>query len=102
MIDEDFVRRHGIQHSLKDEPYEIITIDNQRKNRKVTRETVPLEVMVYGKTMTVVFDIIPLVRDVILGEPWLEEHNPIINWRERTLEWHGLDWDELTEYPQGD
>ena len=27
--------------------------------------------------------------DVILGDPWLEKHNPAINWKQKTLEFDG-------------
>ncbi len=30
-------------------------------------------------------------RKMILGLPWLEKHNPIVNWREKTLEFRNSD-----------
>src|SRR5262249_5585473 len=31
------------------------------------------------------FDVAPVHHDVILGMPWLEENNPTINWRDKTI-----------------
>ena len=39
------------------------------------------------KTMTEWFYIMMIGdQDLILGLPWLEKHNPIINWKEKSLE----------------
>ena len=36
--------------------------------------------------MTEWFDVTTIGdQDLILGLPWLEKHNPIINWKEKTL-----------------
>src|SRR6266550_8595879 len=36
---------------------------------------------------------------MILGLPWLEKHNPIVNWKEKTLEFRDSDGKDKTEIP---
>ena len=34
-------------------------------------------------------------QNLILGLPWLEKHNPIVNWKEKTLEFHDSKTDRI-------
>ena len=53
-----------------------------------------------GRTMTEWFLVSALgSRKMILGLPWLEKHNPIVNWREKTLEFRNSDEKDETEIP---
>jgi hypothetical protein len=52
----------------------------------ITHETTPLEFCIGKHTETIVLNIISTPHHpIILGLPWLEAHNPIIDWRSRTL-----------------
>src|SRR6266576_18889 len=53
-----------------------------------------------GRTMTEWFLVSALgSRKMILGLPWLEKHNPIVNWKEKTLEFCDSDEKDKTEIP---
>ena len=39
-------------------------------------------------------------QDLILGLPWLEKHNPIINWKEKTLEFQSSSEDKAKAFIQ--
>ncbi len=52
----------------------------------ITHETTLLELCIDKHTEKIVLNIIStLHHPIILGLPWLEAHNPIIDWRSRTL-----------------
>jgi hypothetical protein len=52
----------------------------------ITHETTPLELYIGKHMEKIVLNIIFTVHHpIILGLPWLELHNPIIDWRFRTL-----------------
>ena len=53
-----------------------------------------------GRNMTEWFLVSALgSRKMILGLPWLEKHNPIVNWKEKTLEFRDSDEKDETEIP---
>jgi hypothetical protein len=52
----------------------------------ITHEIAPLELRIDKHAKKIVLNIISTPHHlVILGLPWLETHNPIIDWRSRTL-----------------
>jgi len=52
----------------------------------ITHEITPLELYIGKHTEKIVLNIISTPHHpIILGMPWLEAHNPIIDWRSRTL-----------------
>jgi hypothetical protein len=52
----------------------------------ITHETTPLELYIDKHTKKIVLNIISTPHHpIILGLLWLEAHNPIIDWRFRTL-----------------
>jgi hypothetical protein len=54
-----------------------------------------ITINVNGKKMTEWFLVTSLGdQDLILGFPWLEKHDPIISWRNRTLEFHNSEEDK--------
>jgi hypothetical protein len=55
-------------------------------NILVVKKSTPLELCIDKHTEKIVLNIISTPHHpVILGLPWLEAHNPIIDWRSRTL-----------------
>ena len=52
-----------------------------------------------NKTMTEWFYVTTLGdQNLILGLPWLEKHNPNIDWREKTLEFRNSQEDKLKAF----
>ena len=46
----------------------------------------PLPLAFQGHHEEIVLDIVPMARhDVVLGTPWLEKHNPSIDWVQKVL-----------------
>ena len=54
------------------------------------RETRPLPVRIQQHSEHITFDVVDMANhQVVLGIPWLEEHNPRINWKTHSLEFDG-------------
>ncbi len=86
-IDQTFVAQHNIHVVKKSTPVLVEVIDGRTiASGAITHETTPLELCIGEHAKKIVFNIIStLHHPVILGLPWLEMHNPIIDWRSRTL-----------------
>jgi hypothetical protein len=86
-IDQTFVVQHNIHVIKKSTPVPVEVIDGRTiASGAITHETTPLELCIGKHREKFVFNIIStLHHPIILGLPWLEAHNPIIDWRSRTL-----------------
>ena len=85
-ISAQFVKHHGIAtRKKKDGGYELTAVDGSSLP-DVDSETMPLQLIFQQHHETVVLDVVPMARhDIVLGTPWLERHNPHIEWRKRVL-----------------
>ncbi len=86
-IDQTFVAQHNIPVVKKSTPVPVEVIDGGTiASGAITHETTPLELCIDKHTEKIVLNIISTPHHpIILGLPWLEAHNPIIDWRSRTL-----------------
>ena len=52
----------------------------------VKKETLPLMSQIHGKDLgRIIFDLVSIPHEVILGIPWLEKVNPSIDWNSRKI-----------------
>jgi hypothetical protein len=86
-IDQIFVIQHNIPVIKKSTPIPVEVINGRTiASGGITHETTPLELCIGKHTEKIVLNIISTPHHpIILGLPWLEAHNPIIDWRSRTL-----------------
>jgi hypothetical protein len=86
-IDQTFVVQHNILMIKKSTPVPVEVIDGRTiVFGAITHETTPLELCIGKHTEKIVLNIISTPHHpIILGLPWLEAHNPIIDWRSKTL-----------------
>jgi len=86
-IDQTFVVQHNIPVVKKSTHVPVEVIDGRTiTSGAITHETTLLEFYIGKHMKTIVLNIIStLHHPIILGLPWLEAHNPIIDWRSRTL-----------------
>jgi hypothetical protein len=86
-IDQTFVAQHNIHVVKKSTPVPVEVIDGRTiASGAITHEITPLELCIGKCTKKIVLNIISTPHHpIILGLPWLEAHNPIIDWRSRTL-----------------
>jgi hypothetical protein len=80
-IDKTFVAQHNIPVVTKSTPIPVEVIDGRTiASGVITHETTPLELCIGKHTKKIVLNIIStLHHPIILGLPWLEVHNPIID-----------------------
>jgi hypothetical protein len=51
----------------------------------ITKETVPLSIDIAGHLETLVFKVVRLTHPLMVGLPWLQRHNPTINWHPSSI-----------------
>ena len=85
-IATQFVRNSGIAtRKKKNGGYEVTAVDGSFLP-DVDSETMPLPLRIQQHDEEIVLDVIPMARhDIVLGAPWLEQHNPSIDWKKRVL-----------------
>jgi hypothetical protein len=81
-IDQTFVTQHNIHVVKKLIPVSVKVIDGKTITfGAITHETTPLELRIGKHAEKIVLNIISTPHHpIILGLPWLEAHNPIIDW----------------------
>ena len=87
-IAKRIVRQYDFAIQRKKEHYNLQVADGSLmpKTGQVEYETRPLSVAAQQHHEEITFDIIELaVHEVILGLPWLDKHNPTIDWKKRVL-----------------
>jgi hypothetical protein len=85
-IDETFIAQHNI-HVVKKSTLALVEVIDGRTmvSNAITHETTPLELCIGKHTENIVLNIISTPHHpIILGLPWLEAHNLIIDWQSRT------------------
>jgi hypothetical protein len=72
----------------KDVPAYISSIVHPEHEITISHETDHLELTVAGRTETLEADLFELDNcDVMLGHPWLQKYNPLINWKTKQILW---------------
>jgi hypothetical protein len=86
-IDQTFVAQHNIHVVKKSTPIPVEVIDGKTiASSVITHETTLLKLCISKHMEKIVLNIISAPHHpIILGLPWLEAHNPIIDWQSRTL-----------------
>jgi len=86
-INQTFVAQHNIHVVKKSTHVPVEVIDGRTiTSGAITHETTPLELRIGKHMENIVLNIILTPHHlVILGMPWLEAHNLIIDWRSKTL-----------------
>ena len=85
-ISARFVQENGLATRKKtDGGYDLVAIDG-KPLPSVNSETVPLCLVFQEHSEEIALDVMPTARhDIVLGTPWLERHNPTVDWKERVL-----------------
>jgi len=86
-LDENFANRHKIRLVRKSKPIHVEVIDGRPLlSSSVTHKTEPIEVAFKDHSSRIIFNIIKTPSNtVILGLSWLEQYNPSIDWKLRTM-----------------
>src|ERR1700712_3756233 len=95
VISHTFVTENRIPWRMKEEPYELKTLE--RKNvsyadGNIDKETEPGILKIGEHRETITLDLAATGQfEILLGIPWLRMHNPLIDWRNNRIEMPPLD-----------
>ncbi len=86
-IDKEFVETCGIPTRLKQQPFAVELADGRTiLSGAVRTETQPLLININSEKYSIVFNVASIPKEkIILGYPWLLQHNPRIDWQARTV-----------------
>ena len=81
-IDDSFIQNHKIPIVKKLIPIELNVIDGRPiSSGKITHNTIKLQMYYSNHCENIILDITSLGKyPIILGIPWLKQHNPYIDW----------------------
>lgn len=85
-ISKSFCELNGIVTRDLTSPIQLyLGTGKQSDSGPITQSTLPLQLNLDGHIETRVFLVTTLSHDIILGIPWLKDHNPSIDWAVGTL-----------------
>ena len=84
-IDYDFVKKHQLPTVKLEEPIRSRNADGSLNKKGDILYSCTLFTSIEGITQKVIFHVMSLKDNVILGLPWLRTTNPTIDWSSRTL-----------------
>ena len=80
-------------------PIKVRNVDGTYNENGAITERCLIPFRIKDKTMTEWFYVTTIGdQDLILGLPWLEKHNPIIDWKEKTLEFRSSSEDKAKAF----
>ena len=100
-IDQNFSKKFKVEHLEK--PIKALNIDGTENKKGTINSYVDLEFRIEHKKFKEQFYVTGLGKQkIILGFPWLNKHNPIIDWKKGEIKWQPLkiDWRGFLEKGQ--
>ena len=87
-IDQNFTRTKGFHLQKLEHPITVYKVDGTLNKRGTITHFVETNVKIGGRTREIRFLVLGLgCQKIILGFPWLEKENPVIDWKKATLKW---------------
>jgi Retroviral aspartyl protease len=97
-MDQNYAQKHRFNLTKLEYPIMARNVDGTENKQGTIRYYMDLDIQVNGKTNMERFLIAGLRNQkIILGLPWLREHNPEINWKEGTLQWRTTTMEEVLD-----
>jgi hypothetical protein len=85
-MDPCFQKKTRILGELKAKPTLIRGLSGKEMETILEIESGPLSMTIQDHTENINFDVTPLGEyDIVLGIPWLQYHNPTIDWKTESL-----------------
>ena len=86
-INQNFARAKGFRLQKLEHPITVYNINGTLNKRGAIVYFIETNVKIGGRTQEVRFLVSGLGRQkIILGFPWLEKENPVIDWKKATLD----------------
>ena len=86
-ISQEFIQKHKIPTTKIKNPIRVYNVDGTRNKEGMITERVILQVEIGGQKRNILFLVSGLGKEIfILGFPWLQQTNPIIDWNKGILQ----------------
>ena len=98
LIDQNFAKKFKVKHL--EEPIKAFNVDGTKNKKGMIKSYVDLEFWIEHKKFREWFYVTGLGKQkIILGFPWLNKHNLIIDWKKGEIKWQPLkvNWKGLLE-----
>jgi len=87
-IDQNYARNSGLDIQQLEKLLKVFNVDGTSNKRGTIKYFIQLDIMVNGQQEKIKLLMTGLGKQrIILGFPWLNKHNPEINWQTRELNW---------------
>jgi len=87
-IDQNYARKSGFKIQQLEQPLKAFNVDGTENKRGTVKSFVDLDLTIFGRRRNIQLFITRLGKQkIILGFPWLNKHNPKINWKTGEFSW---------------
>jgi len=87
-IDQNYARNSGLDIQQLEKPLKVFNVDRTSNKQGTIKHFVQLDITVNGRQEKIKLFMTGLGKQrIILGFPWLNKHNPEINWQTGELNW---------------
>jgi len=87
-IDQNYTRKSGFKIQQLEQPLKAFNVDGTENKRRTIKIFVDLDLIIFGKRRNTRLFVTRLRKQkIILRFPWLNEHNPEINWKTGEFSW---------------
>jgi len=87
-IDQNYARKSGFKITQLEQLLKAFNVDRTENKRGTIKKFVDLDLTIFGRRRnTLLFGTGLGKQKIILGFPWLNEHNPKINWKTGEFSW---------------
>ena len=87
-IDQNYARTLTLPLQNLTKPIPALNVDRTLNKKGTIKHYVNLDLDIFGQKQSMCLLVTGLGKQkIVLGFPWLQKHNPIINWQNGTFEW---------------
>jgi len=87
-INQNFARAKGFHLQKLEHPITVYNVDGTLNKQGTIVHFVEANIKIGGRTREIRFLVLGLgCQKIILGFPWLEKENPVIDWKKAMLDW---------------
>ena len=92
-IDQNYARTLTLPLQNLMKPIPVLNVDETLNKKGIIKHYINLDLDIFGQKQMMHLLVTGLEKQkMILGFPWLQKHNPIINWQTGTFEWQHIPW----------
>ena len=92
-IDQNYARTLELSLQELTKPIPPLNVDGTLNKKEIIKQYLNLDLNIFGQKQTIQLLVTRLGKEkMILGFPWHQKHNPIINWQTGTFKWQHIPW----------